>query len=325
MFIEDIRGIIYSINLYNWADSLEEVLKKLNFPVELDYVCDWKRLIYEKSNIVRYISKNDKKIISECLEIASYRMLGRYSKMSFIAIHLVGNKRLRNERVYEIYRVFRKLFGKYVLFVVLFDDELCFVGTSFIDKKKSEVIISDWFGYTVDIEVMNRISEIDFALFNDKNIATLYGDYLWAISRPYIKYRESKMFLIYGCECVETYETYTSVPNVEGPVPVIKIDRDETFKKNMSYYISVYGDDYFIDDSALEEEPIDIIDEDESDFEWTMLEMELSKEMIEEDEENEEDEYDEDEYDEDDEEDFDDLSYMNPEEMLKHIRGKDVK
>ena len=130
------------------------------------------------------------------------------------------------------------------------------VGTAVDKWKRSEVIISDWYGEGTDREIMNRILEIDFSLFSHENLGKFYGDYLWAIARPYVKYRESKMYLIFGCGYIETYESFASDPDGEGFMPVTKVDREETLRVNSAYYPDLYGDDYFLDESAIEDDTL---------------------------------------------------------------------
>lgn len=322
MVVDDFIDEMYAFDINNWAESIETILQMLNYPVQLEYKCEWREYLYERSDRLRYFGTDDRKLLSECQEIAMFRMTGPFRKLKMISVMLTGNPRLRNEKVYDIYKLFRKIYGRYVLFVSCFDRDIAFVRTAVDKWKKSEVIISDWFGENTDREIMSRILEADFTLFSYDNLGKLYGDYLWAISRPYIKYRESKMYLIFECGYVETYESFAPDPEGNGFIPVTKVDREETLRINSAYYPEIYGDDYFIDESAIEEDTLDIIDEDDAEFEWTMLEMELAKEEIEE-EDDYVDEFDEeeDEYNPEDE-DYDEISGMNPEEMLKYIRGE---
>lgn len=322
MFIEDFIDEFYAFDFNNWSDSLETVLQMLNFPVNKEYTCDWKEFLYERSGRFQYFGAGEKKLLSECREIAMYSFSDRFRGLKLISVMLTGNPCLRNEKAYDIYKLFRKIYGRYVFFVVCFDRDISFVGTSVDGLKKSEAIISDWFGENTDLEVMNRILDIDFALFSYKNIRDLYGDYLWSIARPYVKYRESKMYLIYGCEQIVMYESVTLDPDDGSTVPVDKVDREETLSQNAAYYLDLYENDYFVEESDIEDS-IDILDEDDAEFEWTMLEMELQKENFNLDEDDEDDfGDDEDEYDPDTDGEYDDISGMNPEEMLKNIRGE---
>lgn len=322
MVVDDFIDEFYAFDINNWADSIETLLQMLNFPVQLEYTCEWREYLYERSDRLRYFGTDDRKLLSECQEIAMFRMGGRFRKLKMISVMLTGNPRLRNEKVYDIYKLFRKIYGRYILFVACFDRDIAFVGTAVDKWKKSEVIISDWFGENTDREIMSRILEVDFALFSYDNVGKLYGDYLWAISRPYIKYRESKMYLIFESGYIETYETFAADPDGNGIIPVTKVDREETLRINASYYPELYGYDYFIDESEIEDDTLDILDEDDAEFEWTMLEMELAKEVVDEDDDYDDDFEDEDEYDPESEGEYDEISGMNPEEMLKYIRGE---
>ena len=323
MVVDDFIDEFYAFDINSWAESLEKVLYMLNFPIRLDCVCEWREFLYEKSDRLRYFDSDDRRLLAECREIAMFSMNGRFRKLKLISVMLSGNKRLRNEKAYDVYKLFRKVYGKHIFFVACFDRDIAFIGTSVDKWKRSEVIISDWFGEETGREVMNRILDIDFSLFSYENFGKLYGDYLWAIARPYIKYRESKMYLIFGCGYIETYESFAVDSDGEGIMPVTKVDREETLRVNSAFYPELYGDDYFIDDSGIEDDTLDILDEDDAEFEWTMLEMELAKEDIEEDDEYEDDLGDEDdEYDPEEEEYDDEITGMNPEEMLLYIQNR---
>ena len=136
--------------------------------------------------------------------------------------------------------------------------------------------------------------------------------------REYIKYPESKMYLIYGCDNPVTYEFYAETERSNEEVRITAIDREETLKINSRYFPSVYDWDYFVDDRNIEIEVDDfVIDEEDSEFEWTMLEMELAEEEA--DEEDEEKDY---YFNNEEDEDYDeDLIGLNPEEMLNYIRN----
>lgn len=324
MVVDDFIYELSAFDVNNWADSLETVLLMLNFPVRLEYTCEWEEFLYERSEKLRYFLGEDRKTLAECKEIAMFRLSGRFRKLKLIAVMLTGNPRFRNEKVYDIYRLFRKIYGRHVLFVACFDQDIAFVGTAVDKWKRSEVVISDWFGENTEREVMSRILEVNFSLFSHDSFDQLYGDYLWAIARPYVKYRESKMYLIYECGEIETYESFAADPDGGGVIPVTKVDREETLQINSTYYPELYGDDYFIDESAIEDDTLDILDEDDAEFEWTMLEMNLAKEEIGDDDYDDDFEEDEDIYnlESENEDNYDDIFGMNPEEMLKYIRRK---
>ena len=322
MVVDDFIDELYAFDINNWADSLENVLHMLNFPVKAEYTCGWKEFLYERSERLRYFGADDRRLLAECQGITMFSMSGRFRKLKMISVSITSNLRFRNEKVYDIYKLFRKVYGRHVLFVACYDRNIAFVGTAVDKWKRSEVIISDWFGENSNRDTMSRIMEIDFALFSHDSLEKLYGDYLWAIARPYVKYRESKMYLIYGCGYIETYETFVADPDGESVISVTKVDREETLRINSAYYPELYGDDYFVDESAIEDDSMDILDVDDAEFEWTMLEMELADKVVEEYEEYDDDFDDDDEYDLEEEDDYDDISGMNPEEMLKYIRGE---
>ncbi len=318
MVVDDFIDEFYAFDINNWAEALENVLSMLSFPIQLEFVCDWREFLYEKSDR-RLFNADDRRLLTECCEIAKLSMKGRFRKLKMFFVMLSGNKKLRNEKVYDIYKVFRKVFGEYIFFVACFERDIAFVGTSVNKFKRSEIIISDWFGEKTDREIMNRILDIDFSLFSYDNLRNLYRDYLWAIARPYIKCRESRMYLTFGCEYIETYESIVVSSDGEGIVPVTSVDRDETYRVNSAYYQKLYGDDYFIDDLGIEDETLDALENDDSELEWTMFEMELANAEIEEDDEYEEDI--DDEYNSEKEDIDDVISGMNPEEMLLYIQN----
>lgn len=322
--VDDFIDELYAFDINNWADSLEKILQMLNFPVKIDYCCGWKEFLYERTGRLRYFAGDDRKTLTECREIAVFRLGGNFRKLNFIAVRFTGNLCTRNETVYDVYRLFRKIYGRYVLFVACYGRDIAFAGTSIDQQKNSEVIISDWFGENVNREIMNRILEIDFSLFSYTNLSELYKDYIWAIARPYVKYRESKMYMIFECGQAEFYEAFAADPDSDEVIPMIKVDREETYKINAAYYPDIYGDDYFIDESGTEDDTPDMLNEDDAEFEWTMLEMELATEDIENDDYDEELDSSDGEYDLEYEDDYDELSGMNPEEMLIYIRGNPV-
>lgn len=320
MVVDDFIDELYAFDINNWADSLEKILQMLNFPVQIAYICGWKEFLYERLERLKYFAGDDRKTLSECHEIAIFRLSGHFCKLNLVAVMLTGNLRIRNEKVYDVYKLFRKIYGKHIFFVACYDRDIAFVGTAIDKRKNSEVIISDWFGESTNREIMNRILEIDFCSFSCASLSELYKDYIWAIARPYVKYRGSKMYMIFGCGQIESYETFAADPDGNGIIPVTKVDREETYKINSAYYSDIYGVDYFIDESGIEDDTLDMLDVDDAEFEWTMLEMELANEDIE------DDDYDDfnggdDEYGSEYEEDYDEISGMNPEEMLKYIRG----
>lgn len=317
--IEDLINELYAIDNSLWSVNLENILKLLSFPVHLGYTCDKDEFLYEYSGKISAMSTRDRKILSDCNEIAEYRTERRFKKIRMFGIRLSGNVKVRNETVYDIYNVFAKLYGRYTMLAVVSNGELCYVGLSVNRKKHAEVVISEWFGYRDDCDKLNKLLEIDFSLFNSRYLGGLYNEYVWAISREYICHPESRMYLIYGCDPPITYETYVESPNSDEPVLTTRLDREVTLEKNSLYYRDLYGWDYFADDSNIEIEEEFMLGEDDAEFEWTMLEMELAEGAA-------EDElYDDDEYylnsDEDDEDYDEELIGMNPEEMLDYIRN----
>lgn len=315
MVVDDILDELSGIGDNCWADSIETILKILEFPIRLNYSCGWKEYIYIRSGKLRYMSNEDKKIISQCREVALYSFTGKWYKRKLIAVNLKGCKRVRNEMACDIYKHFRILYGHPLFFIACFDNEISFLGTDVNKSKINKVIISDWFGEYTDRDILDRIEEIDFVCFSDRDIETLYNDYLWAISRSYMKCYESKMFLIFGCDYIETYELIVPNPEGKGYILVTKIDREETLRINSSYYKDIYEDDYFEDDTSIDNKEQDYFEEDISDIEWTMLEMDLTTEAANDQIEDDSDNFEEEDFPEE-------ISNMNPEEMLRHIRNE---
>lgn len=320
MIVDDILDELSGIDDDCWADSIETILKILEFPIRLNYSCRWEEFVYERSGKLQYISNEDKAIISQCYEIALYNFIGKWYKRKLIAVNFKGSKRLRNETACDIYKIFKKIHSSSLFFIAYFDNEISFLGTTVDKAGRNEVIVSDWFGKYTNRSILDRIEEINFACFSDLNIRTLYGDYLWAIARPYIKYRESNMFLIFECGHIETYELFAPNPDGRGYILLTKSDPEETLRINFSYYKDIYGDDYFEDAASIDANELENdFEKDISDFEWTMLEMDLVEEATSAQIKDNLDDFEE----ADTSKDFlDEISNMNPEELLRYINDK---
>lgn len=320
--IEDLKNELYTLDSSLWSVNVENLLRLLSFPVSLNYTCNRDEFLYEYSSKLSSMAARDRKVLSDCYEIAEYKMDKRFKRIKLFAVNLSGNMKMRNETLYDVFNVFVKLYGRYVILLAVSNGEVSFVGLSVDRKKRAEVIISDWYGYDNDNERLERLCEIDFSLFDSKYLSRIYNAYLWSIAREYVRHPESKMYLIYGCDNPITYELYVETPNSDEPVLTTRVDREETLAINMRRYLEIYGWDYFIDDRDIEIEDEDyILDEDDAEFEWTMLEMELAAEVDEEQEDDEDEFYSNSE--EDDDDDYDEeLIGLNPEEMLDYIRNK---
>ena len=317
--IEDIKNELYNLDSSQWSVDLANFLELLSFPVHLEYTCNRDEFLYEYSGKLSAISEKDKNVLSDCNEIAEYRMERKFKKIHMFGVSLSGNSKLRNEKIYDVYKVLVKLYGRFTMLAVVFNGEMSFVGLNVNQKKHAEVIISEWFGFYDDDEKLEKLLEIDFSLFNSRYLERLYNKYIWAISREYIRHSESRMYLIYGLENPITYEVYVETPNSDEPVFTTRVDREETLAMNSRYLQDLYEWDYFIDDRNIEIEEEITIDEDDAEFEWTMLEMELAAEVDDEEEDDEENYFETDEYDDDYDE---ELIGLNPEEMLDYIHNK---
>jgi len=318
--VDDIKNELYTINNDCWYDNVSAILELLDFPAIFDYACLWEEFLYVRSEKMRAVNAKERKILSECMTIVHFKMERKYKGINVFAIRIASSNNSRNDLVYDLTNLFRRLYGRFTILVFVNGDELAFSGISVNQNKKTEVIISEWFGFDCERDKIEKILEIDFSSFTGKSLNQIYNNYLWAISRVYVRYRESKMFLIYGCDNAVTYEAFVPGQDGEGTILTTKIDREETLKINEAYYPDLYGQDFFVDDSGIEIESSDFYeDADDIEFEWTMLEMELAEEAEEDDFENffDEEEDDSELYEFDEE-----LKGMNPEEMLKYIRGE---
>ena len=316
MVVDDILDESSGIGDDCWADSIEIILKILDFPIYLNYSCGWEKFIYEKFGKLQYMNNGDKIIISQCCEIALYNFTDKWYKRKLIAVNFKGSKRkkTRNEIACKIYKFFRKLYGPHLFFVICYNNEISFLGTVIHSSKRSEIIISDWFGKYTDFNTLERIEEIDFVYFSDYSVEKLYNDYLWAIARPYIRYSECKMFLTFGCGYIENFERWVS------DLPIA--DQEEIFYANSSYYKNIYGEDYFEDNVSTDEEDFDYVEDNISDLEWTMLEMDLKAEIA--SDKSEDDIVSFGEPDNTAKNIPEEISNMNPAEMLQYIRNKSV-
>lgn len=320
--IEDLKNELYALDSSRWSDNLGSLLELLSFPVRLNCTCNRNEFLYEYSGKLNLMSAKDRKILSDCDEIAEYKMEKRYKQIKIFAVNLSGNTKLRNEKLYDIFNVFVKLYGRFTMLLAVSNGEVSFVGLNVDRKKRAEVVISDWFGYNDENEKIEKLCEIDFSLFESKYLSRLYNAYLWSIAREYVRYPESNMYLIFGCDNPITYEAYVEAPNLDELVLTMRVDREKTIAANACHYLELYGWDYFVDDRVVKIEDEDyVLDEDDSEFEWTMLEMELAAEA-EEEQENDEDEFYSD-LEECDDDDYDNgLIGLNPEEMLDYIWNK---
>lgn len=320
--IEDLKNELYTLNSSRWSDSLGSLLELLSFPVSLSYTCNRDEFLFEYSGKLSSMSAKDRKVLSDCDEIAEYKMEKRYKRIKIFAVNLSRNTKLRNEKLYDIFIVFVKLYGRFTMLLAVSNGEVSFVGLNVDRKKRAEVVISDWFGYSDVNEKLEKLCEIDFSFFDSKYLSRLYNAYLWSIAREYVRYPESKMYLIFGCDNPITFEMYVETPNSDEPVLTTRVDREETLAVNARLYLELYGWDYFVDDRDVEIEDEDyVLDEEDAEFEWTMLEMELAAKAEEEQADDDDEFYSNSE--EDDDEDYDEqLIGLNPEEMLDYIRNK---
>ena len=90
MVVDDFIDEFYAFDINNWADSLEKILLMLNFPVQVEYTCEWKEFLYERSDRLRYFGADDRKLLAECQEIAMLKMGGRFRRLKFISVLLTG-------------------------------------------------------------------------------------------------------------------------------------------------------------------------------------------------------------------------------------------
>ena len=314
--IEDLLDELYTLDNSRWYDNVTSVLNLLSFPVRWSYTCGWEEYLYERLEQDKYTTSSDRKTLRRCREIAYFEVAKQFHKIKVIAVLIEGNTKTKNETVYDISKVFNKLYGRYVILAFVFRNELAFAGTMLLENKKSEIIISDWFSYDRSFDINERLLGIDFSLFSENSYKNTYKDYLWAISRDYIRYQESKMFLVFECGEAVKKEAMVFNEKTEMWEEVEVIDFETTLHLNSRYYPDCYDNDYFYDDSADIYMSEDYLNADDSaDFEWTMLEMDLDEEI--EDNELEEDLSDLAEY--DDNETLD----MDPSEMLQYIRNND--
>ncbi len=308
--IEDLKNELYALDNSRWYDNLAAILEILHFPHQINYVCEIDEFLYDRSGKLKRIGYNDRQNLNDCLFVAEYGKHRSSRGARLFGIKISGNRKLRNEKVYHIYRLFVKMYGSATIVVFVDSEEIAFAGMGFNMQNHAEMILSEWFSYADDYEKLNKLAEIDFSMS--------MGEYIWSISREYVRYRESKMYLLFGCENPITYDALVDVPGSVEPVWITKVDREETIQVNSEHYPRKYEWDYFVDDRDVEIETEDFMaDEDEVDFEWTMLEMELASEVEAEDTYygEDEEEFIAEEYDEE-------LSGLNPEEMLKYIRGR---
>ena len=305
---EDLRDQLYSLDSDLWYESVLQVFNLLCFHVELKNVWSAEEYIYGMAGAAKKIKRSDRKSILYCDEIAEYYYKKRNKDNSLYVFRISGDKRERNEIAYELTKAFRKTYGINIILGFVNGKEIAFTGT-YKDKSNTlSVIISEWYGYDTEQEIINLLLETEF---------NPYSRYLKSIAREYVQYPESNMYLLFECNPI-TYEVVVKSPIDGSNLYIEKVDKEETLAQNMSYYKEKYGDDYFLDDNTVK---IDIdnsfISDEDEEFEWTMLELELLEEN-----DNAEDVKISHLEDEDsDYQDYDESYYnLNPEQMLELIK-----
>lgn len=318
--VEDLKNELYTLSDGLWSANLTSLLKLLSFPAELKYTCNREQFLFEYSGKTSVLSLEDRDTLKDCIEIAEYKMSHGLEKIRLFGVQISGNQRMHNEKAFYIYRLFARLYGRYTMIAFVDDDKLAFAGMSIDNRKHIEAVISEWFSYCDGYEKLNRLSEVDFSLLAGKNYREIYNEYVWAIAREYVRKPESRLFLIYNCDKVVTYDKTVKIPGTKKWETIIKIDKGETLEVNSAYYPELFGWDYFVDDREAKYDDSFLIGseyENDSEVEWALLEMELAaEEMEKEKEKNTEEENDL----EQNENENPDADNMNPEEMLDYIR-----
>lgn len=280
--MEDILDELYTLNSEHWSDNIRDMLNTLNYKVSLSYVCDWSEFLYIHSKKINRINSKDKAILNYCYRIAGFSSDVRYGRLHIFGVKLRKLEVERNELACELCKLFRKMYGRYTILIINDGDEIAFTGTFVDNKQTSEVIISDWFGYYKPEAINNRIMGIDCSLFAGNTLTSLYDEYLWGIARPYIKYPESKDYYTFGCDDLVLDGVQRHSEFSYSNPKFMKVDRKETYRINSAYYPDLYGEDYFVDKSHVVISD-NYLDNDISDEEWTILELEMKNIIIEED------------------------------------------
>ena len=329
-YIHDVLDELYSIDDDNWYKNVSNIYCALNFPVRFICTCSWRELIFEKTDKQNRYRIDDAKIFDKCKSIAYFCSKVGFKSISFFSISVDSSSSNRNDDVSQLIKLYQRYFGPYIVILFRNYDEIAFSGVR-LHKNRQEAIISEWFGLKRPDSVNEKLGEIYPPYFTYSRSHEFYSEYLWAISRQYLRMNESRMYLVYGCGSVVEKEDYHYTLEDEL-VASTRVNVEETYRMNAAYYPNLYGDDYFKDedDSTISLRELssngkkkkdtilydDIYDEEMSDYDWTMLEMELEKEMtnmvnekdnktsfVIEHEENSE------------------INGMTPEEVLKYIRG----
>ena len=277
--VVDVLDELYSTDASSWSKTAKNIYSILEFPVKQKLVCDWEKFIYEVTDTYKYLHGNDREVIKLCKGIAIYRNEPQYTKLSVFSIYIDSSSSYRNDDVNSITKLFRRLFGPFIILMFINNKNVAFSGIATYQDRKRETIISEWFGFDKPDSVNEKLLEINPTYYSYNNINGFYDSYLWAIARHYARYRESKTFLLYGCGTFIEEDSLAYNEENDSLVSSTKIDVEATYRANASYYPNMYGDDYFLDDVHSEESDIDDVSDSETDdLEWTMLELALEEE-----------------------------------------------
>lgn len=300
----DLEDILYSLDSAIWSESAKDLLLILEFPVDNSKKVEtWllDEFLYYDLTLLNNISYKDKMELENIINISKI-YLSEYINVNCFAIELNTNYKSRTELAVKITKILSKVLNCYNIFILKNDNAIAFTGAFFNEGDSNlELFISEWFEYNMSQQKYIKLHEIRY-MGN-------YYDYLYSIARPYQRYKESEIYLKYGCGHIEKTFGY--------------IDIRDVYKENKNYFREIYGYDYYEDFIIKNYE-----EKEDDDLEWTLLELELESmnfDIKEEDQEYSDDyecDYYEDEYDGDIFVEMDNPDNVNPEKMLKIIKKK---
>ena len=268
------------MDLESYAQYLEELedsavakLADCNLNINRVYAGEAKTFIYDYLNYDTAIGIPQKMIIAYADYISVYDIAG----MKRTKIVMVVMSETSNEAYIKLQLAIKSM-ARFRPICCALDVErfryLLYGVAHISDNMTWGIIKSDWLTCLGNSFSTGRPWNIDFmdCSWNEKEF---YKDVLYLIARPYIRNPESRMYLAMGCD---NYWNY--IDDIWGDD---LLDRDGQYKKNMIFYVDLYGTDFYddlsIDIQEDEIKQIDVfVDDDEEEVAWSMLELQLAEE-----------------------------------------------
>lgn len=173
-----------------------------------------------------------------------------FKKIYFISIEINSSSIDRSKDVYNITKIINKLYTQPVFIIFFNESNFLFSGCvqRFVEMEQGQIYLSEWYSYReIDHESIIKISSLSFGYQVQDNITELYCDMIYAISREYFIYPESKEYLTFGCLNNEY---------INCPLGIEDWNNNKTLQEfaeeNSLYYPNIYGTDYVDNSDDIE-------------------------------------------------------------------------